>query len=547
MGPDPDRRPDRVSRRRVLGTAGRLVGGALAAGALAAGPPAPRSALAGQAGTPTPGGALPGKPGGALTWGLEQDPLHLIPYLGPTTFQMVGKEGLYDSLLAWDRDLNTVPALAESYETPDEETYVVRLRRGVKFHNGKELDAEDVKYSIDLFMTPPSPEPPNSWVAIVGTEVVDRYTVRVTTSKIDPTIPGYFAWGRATGIMPKGANETSNLTVEAIGTGPFRLVEFVPNDRVAMARNPDFWRPGLPYLDELTLRILPDEQTRLAALRSGEIDGGTFSADTALAVANDRSLTVLSGLISAPRVLQFAIKADPKPWSDVRVRQAISTAIDRQEIADKVFGGEAELTGPVPPGYGDWFVPPEELAATFYRHDLEAARGLLAEAGFGDGFPLAILANPVPREFVQTAEIIQAQLAEVGIEVSILPTETGTLNTLVAEEGNFEGYVTQRGMRPDISGYVNNFWSGDSLYQKWFAGGWRSDEFDRLFAQGLTITDQAQRKPLYRRMQEIVLTEAPNVYLVQPKKFHIVRNRVQNMYVSFTDFLPGLREAWVED
>lgn len=528
-------RNGRLSRRRLLqGSAGLAATAAWPAGR-------------GAAQTATPTAALPGRPGGSLTWALEQDPLNLVPYLGPTTFQMVGKEGLYDSLLAWDRDLNVVPALAESYETPDDRTYLFHLRRGVRFHDGKELDAEDVKYSIDLFMTPPPPEPPNTWIAVESTEVVDTYTVRINTSKPDPTIPGYLAWGRASGIMPKGANETLNLTVEANGTGPYRLVEFVPNDRVAMERNPDFWRPGLPYLDQLTIRVLPDEQSRLAALRSGEVDGGTFSADTALAVADDPSLTVLSGLISAPRVLQFAIRDGEVPWSDVRVRQAINAAIDRQAIADNVFGGEAVLSGPVPPGYGDWFIPPEELAEDFYVHDPDRARTLLAEAGYADGFGLEILANPTPREFVQTAEIIQAQLAEIGIEVSILPTEGGTLNTIVAQEGSFQGFVTQRGMRPDINGYVNNFWSGDSLYKVWFEGGWRNEEFDRLFEEGLVMTDQAARRPIYRRLQEIVLTEAPNVYLVQPNKFHIVRNRVKNMYVSFTDFLPGLREVWVED
>ena len=522
-----------VSRRRLIGQSSALAGVGLMAG------------FGGRRGAASRFQTQ----GGKVTWALDADPIHLVPYLAPSGSQMQGKEFIYDSLLAWDRDLNVVPALAESYTTPDELTYVFVLRQGVKFHNGKEMDAEDVKYSIDLFMKPPDPNPANTFVRIASTEVVDKYTVKVTTSAPDPTIPGYLAWSRQTAIIPIGTNEAIDLNTQAIGTGPFKLVEFVPGDRVVLERNPDFWRPGLPYIDELTLRVLADEQLRLAALRSGDIDGATLTRDIARTLEGDQSLSILSGLTSSPRVIQFTIRGDnPKPWHDVRVRQAVNAAINRQTFIDNIYGGAAVLTGPIPPGYGDWFIPPDELASTFYKHDVAAAQQLMTDAGV-DGFEVILQSISAPREYTQIAEIIKEQLEPLGIDVTVQPLEIGTFAQNVGT-AQYEWASTGRGMRGDPSGFVNDFrpqtaegYDPASMFYE----GWYSAELDELYNQGLVLTDPAARKPIYRRIQEIILTEVPNMYTVQPEKFQVIRSRLKNMYVSFTDFNTGLREAWIEE
>ena len=375
---------------------------------------------------------------------------------------------------------------------------------------------------------------------------MDKYTAKLTLPKADPTVPGVLAWSRYSPIVPKGIFDKITVASQAIGTGPYKLVEYVSNDRVVLTRNPDFWRPGLPYLDDITLKVLPDEQSRLAALRSGAIDGGTFTPDTALTVKNDKSLMVLTGLFSAPNVIQFSIKGDvKKPWNDVKVRQAINKAINRQDIIDKVYGGEAELSGPVPPGYGDWFVPASELASTFYKQDVAGAKKLMADAGFASGFPVTLQSISAPRATTQIAEILREQLKAIGIDVTVQPLEIGTFAKNNGD-GTYEWHSTARGMRGDVSGFVNDFNKGTGNYEKWFTGGYDNAELNKLYADGLTTTDQAKRKPIYRRIQEIVLTEVPHMYTVQNKKFQIIRPRLKNMYVSFTDFNSGLREAWVE-
>jgi peptide/nickel transport system substrate-binding protein len=512
----------------------------------AAGGASPAASPATTGGTaPTAPATLPGKKGGKLVWALESDPVNLIPYGGVSTSNMWGKEFIYDSLLAWDKDLKVIPALAESYETPDPMTYVFKLRKGVKFHDGKVLDADDVKYSFDVYKDPPPPAAKSLQFNFTSVDVVDANTVKMTLPKPDPTIPGVLAWTRYTPIVPKGAFEKINVSSQAIGTGPYKLVEFVPNDRVVLTRNPDFWRPGLPYLDDITLKVLPDEQSRLAALRSGTIDGGTFSSDTADTVKSDKSLTILTGLVASPKVIQFTIKEAKKPWNDVKVRQAINMTINRQTIIDNVYGGNAELSGPIPPGYGDWPIPASDLASKYYKMDVAGAKKLMADAGFAQGFPVTLQAISAPRAYTQIAEIVREQLKAIGIDVTVQPLEIGTFAKNIGN-GDFDWGSTGRGMRGDPSGFVNDFNKGTANYPVWFNGGYDNPELDKLYNDALQTVDQAKRKPMYQRIQEIILTEVPNMYTVQDKKFQIIRNRVKNMYVSFTDFNSGLREAWVE-
>ncbi|CAA9226883.1 MAG: ABC transporter, substrate-binding protein (cluster 5, nickel/peptides/opines), partial [uncultured Chloroflexia bacterium] len=326
--------------------------------------------------------------GGAITWAMENDPVQMLPFGSITTESFRARQMIYDSLVAWDKDLNVQPALAERYETPDDKTWIWHLRQGVKFHNGKEVDADDVKYSMDLQAAPPEPGIPSPFYpkTLTSVEVVDKYTVKFNMASADPTVLGYLAWGRYSPIVPKGLYEQVNVLTEGIGTGPFKLVEFVSNDRVVYTRNPDFWNPDLPHFDDMTLKVLPDESARVAALRSGEVHGCTVSADTAASLSNDPDITILSGLFAAPRVLQFTIKDNTKPWSNKQVRQAMSKAIDRQLIIENVYAGEAALTGPIAPGYGDWPLPDEELANTWFKYDPDAARQLMSDAGFADGF-----------------------------------------------------------------------------------------------------------------------------------------------------------------
>jgi peptide/nickel transport system substrate-binding protein len=363
-------------------------------------------------------------------------------------------------------------------------------------------------------------------------------------SKPDPTLPGVLAWSRYTPIVPEGIGDQINWLSEGIGTGPYRLVEFVSNDRVVYTCNEDYWKPGVPCIRDVTLKVLTDEQSRVAALRSGEIDGGTLTADVARTLENDESLQILEGLFAAPRVIQFNTTEDV-PWRDVRVRQAINLAIDRQEIIDNVYGGSAALTGAIPPGYGDWSLP-EETLQEVYTPNVEQAMALMQEAGFQDGFDVTLQAIAAPREFTQIAEIVRERLRPLNINVTVEPLEIGTFATNIGD-GTFQWASTGRGMRGDPSGFVVDFRSGTTLNEKWFGDGWSNEEIDRLYDEALATADQAQRLAAYQRIQEIIAEDVPNLYTVQPFKYQVANQRVEGMYVSYTDFNPGLRTACVTE
>lgn len=483
--------------------------------------------------------------GGSVTWALESDVDNLIPYGATPTANMWGKEHIYDSLMEFDRDLIAQPALAESVDVSDDATlYTFNLRSGVVFHDGRDFTASDVVYSLENAANPPEPGTQLGFFESfqdATIEAVDDLTVEMELTSPDPTIVGLLAWGRHTPIVPEGIFDEIDVRTEGIGTGPFRLVEFISDDHLSYERFEDYWKDGVPGIDNLTLSIIPDESARVSALRSGEIDGGTFSADVVPTLEGDDELEVLRGLFAAPRVIQFTIHGD-EPWSDLRVRQAVSLAIDRDAIIDRVYAGEAELTGPIPPGYGDWPIPSEELRERWYTQDLEQARSLMAEAGFEDGFDVELQTIADPRDYTELGEVVQQQLAEININVTVQPLEIGEFAANNAN-GDFQWQSTGRGMRGDPSQFVVDF--RPPARPEWFTA-WENEELTQLYTEALETGVEEERLEAYRRIQEIILDEAPNVYTVQPYMFQVVRQRLNGMYVSYTQFNTGLREVTVD-
>ena len=560
-----------LTRRQWLARAGLLAGASLLAACAPATPAAPTAAPApttaptaavkptaasAAAAAPAPAAkpttapqtapASGGQRGGSVVWALNSDPVNLIPYGAVPTQNMWGKEFMYDSLLAWDRNLAVQPSLATEWSSPDDHTYVFKLRQGVKFHDGSEVTADDVKWGIETQANPPPPGIKVQYPAkITSVDAVDKYTVRINMSGPDPSIVGYFAWQRYSPVTPKNIYDKVNAITQGIGTGPYKLVEFVPNDRVVYTRNPDFWNKDLPYINDLTLKVIPDDQSAVAALRSGAIDGATLPPDIAKSLANDPNLVVLKGLYAAHKEIQFTIKGDPKPWHDVRVRQAINHAINRQDIIDKVFDGDAVVSSIIPPGYGSWPLAESDLTGNYLKFDVNQSKQLMQDAGLSGGFEFELQSISAPAYITQTAEVVAEHLKAVGIKANVVPLEIGTFAKQNGDGSYPGGQLTARGMRGDPNGYVAEFNPATPVFQTWFGGGWKNDELTKALDDALNTPDQAIRKQLYTRAQQILLTELPHIPLVQDMKYQVVRKRLQNMYVAYTDFNTGLREAWV--
>jgi peptide/nickel transport system substrate-binding protein len=484
--------------------------------------------------------------GGAIVWALSADPTFMIPYGATLTETRQATEFVYQSLLQWDKDLKIIPALAESYDTPDDKTYVFKLRQGVTFHDGTPFTAKDVVYSAELWLDPPPPGTPDTVSQVPGidkVEAVDDATVKITMKTPDARLPGFLAWGRYSSIVPDGLYDKIDPRTEANGSGPFSLVEFRQNDRITYKKNPKYWDPELPGVDDLTLRVLPDEQGRLAALKSGEIHGCTVSSDIAKTLEADPNIEVLKGNITAHREIQFTIKkGEKKPWHDVKVRQAINHAINRQDVIDRVFGGNADWSSIIPPGYGDFPVSQEELKSNFQAYDVDKARTLMTEAGVADGFKVELQVFTATADTQQIAQIIQQQLKEIKVELTLRPLEVAVFAKNNGA-GDFDMQLTTRGMRGDVAGYTSDFDPEAAIFPVWFPGADQNPQIGELIKQGFTTLDQAARVPIYKQIQELVLPDALHIPICNPYKFQAMSKNVKGMYVGYTDFNPGLVEA----
>ena len=530
-----------VSRRGLLAKAGKLGAGALVAGAVAAPAEAARSKAARtSAKVPT---------GGTVTWALEQDPAFIAPFGATLTANRWGNEMMYESLLEWDPKLNLKPAIAESYKVSGKKSIDFQIRKGIKFSDGSPVTANDVIYSFLQQATPPAPGTSASTSqlpAIDHLEAITPTSVRMHLKQPDARVYGYLAWQRYSSIVPNGIYSSKNMATDGIGTGPFMLNgKYVSNDHVNFVKNPNYWKPGLPYLDAINFPIITDEQTRLAALRTGQIDGATVSVDGAAAINGAPNVTVLHGLTAAFRELQFTIKpGENKPWSKKQVRQAINFAINRANILKQVYNGYGQYSGVVAAGYGPWPLTDDQLQSKYEKYDLPTAKSLMKAAGVS-GFDVTMTTFATPTDFAAIAALIKADLSQIGINVNIVPQDSATFGANNSA-GSFDWDLTARGMRGDVDGYVAEYHPAAAIYGKWFSGWGGNKQMFKDIGNGRITLDPAKRLPIYHDLNKVLMDECLEIGLVSVSKWQVVNRRVKNMYVAFTDFNTGLRNAYIK-
>jgi len=428
-----DPRPTHGGSRRQLLKAGLAAGAALATWPLS-GP----SALWGEeAGPPKRGGIL-------RVRGL--DPVHFDPHLSINVRTQATLSFVYSKLVRHKvgaeirpGTFSVEPDLAERWEELDDLTYVFHLRQGVTWHNkppvnGRELVAEDIKFTYDRFLT----EKGNADRYILGSvdriEVVDRYTVKFLLKEPYVWLIDVLANPRSMWIIAPEVVETFGdlKQVEtAIGTGPFLLERYEPNVKTLFKRNPDYFVKDLPWVDGVEWLVLDDPSTGLAMYRTGKIDCGPAANWTVRQQDLDsvkRSHPQLRYQDWLSLVTQaIYLRTDQPPFSDVRVRRAISHALDRQALIEAVYV-RGEPTSAIGRGLTEWSLPVDQLGegAKYYRHDPKEARRLLAEAGFPKGFKTPLTAtNGYGPDLLDAVQLAQQNLKDVGIETEVKIQEYG--------------------------------------------------------------------------------------------------------------------------
>jgi peptide/nickel transport system substrate-binding protein len=515
------------NRRDLLRGSGAVAGGLLAA---RAGLPAVTAA---QGENPTPGGST--------VWAQELDPVSLDPHKTSNFSTVQGIEHTYESLTMYDEELNVIPCLAESWENPDDVTYIMKLRAGVKWHDGSDFTADDVKYSLERLLAPETAGPYATWFnAITSIDVVDPLTVQLNLDAPYAPLIANFAAMRGSSMIQKDADSMRNLQIEAVGTGPFKMAEYVPESHYRLTRNEDYWDEGLPYFDDVTFKILVEEDARVAALRSDQTQYAFLTAEGAERLADEEAITVMR----SPKAWLVAhfMNTFREPYTDVRVRQAISMAVNRQEVIDKAIGGAGVLSGPMPTGHGDWFIPVEELP---YQQDLEKAKALLAEAGFPDGFKTTITCSPQYPEFVATSVVLQQQLAQVGIDAEVIQMEWGQFVSDTSRKGgwNYDMKITAFTFYPDPDGYLYNPWQTDSASNYTYT----NPAYDEIVQQARSTLDTAKRHELYGQAQQILLDESPAIFWYVGDNIEAVENKVHGYVQSYTGRRIFLKKSWLAE
>jgi len=448
---------------------------------------------------------------------------------------------IYESLTALDPKLNIVPSLAERWDHPDPLTYVFHLRQGVTFHNGKTFAAEDVKYTFDRLLAKETASPSRSWYDYIDrVEVVDPATVRFRLSVPFAGVLANIASLRGSGIIPVGAAEKYNLDVQAVGTGPFKLASYTPRDSIQYVRNPDYWNRTIPYVDEMPWKIMIAEDTRIAALRSGAVDYGYLSAE-----GRDRlKYNLRVHVQTSPRawLVTHEFNCARKPFSDVRVRQAFSLAVDRKAMIEKSVSGAGVLSGPVATGNGDWFIPPEQLP---YKQDLQRAKQLLAEAGYPNGFKTTIKTLAGYPEFVAASVVLADQLRALNIDTGqIIQLEGGEwVRQYIrpANEQDFDIYCISRTNYPDPDLYLYQYYHPKGALNR----GYNNPKVTALLEQGRATPDHAARRAIYFEAQRILLDESPQLFLWVGLSIEALQQDVKGYSSSFLGSR-YFRNAWID-
>ncbi|NLJ86448.1 MAG: ABC transporter substrate-binding protein [Firmicutes bacterium] len=454
------------------------------------------------------------KSGGHLVVAVPIDPDTFDPHKAVAAATREIDYNIYQGLVSFDTEGRIVPCLAESWETSDDGTvYTFTLRPNVFFHNGRSLSTEDVLFSLERVRDDATGYPMMWPKQIEEIVTLDDSSIRVQLKA--PYAP-FLSELVDAAIIPKEA--VAQLATKPVGTGPFRLVEWVMGQHVKLARFDDYWEQGLPYVDTVTFRIIPDPATAILNLKAGAVHViPRLSPDVAWQVEQAPDLKLLKGPMNTVQLMAYNL--DREPFSDKRVRQAINYAIDKDLLIEGAAWGYGTKIGSNMSPVVDLYYAD---LADYYPYDTAKARELLAAAGYGQGVSVTL---SLPAEYdlhVKSGEMVAAMLGEVGIEVNIELVEWGTWLDRIYTKRDYDMTIVGFTGKLDPHTALNRYTSD---YGRNFSN-FRHEEYDKLILEGLQATDIARRQAIYSRCQEILAEEAVAVYIMDPNDLVAMRSDV---------------------
>ncbi|WP_066318891.1 ABC transporter substrate-binding protein [Bacillus sp. FJAT-29814] len=446
-------------------------------------------------------------------------------------------KNVYETLVEYDKETtDVIPALAKEWTTSEDgKVWTFKLQEGVKFHDGTDFNANAVVYNFERMMDKNHPDRFDGTFSVYRgmfngfkgegsvieeVKAIDQNTVQFTLAKPQANFLSNLGM-HAFGIISPAAIKKygAKINEQAVGTGPFKFESWKTNDSVTLVKNEDYWKKGLPKLDKLIYKVIPDNSARLTALKNGEIDiMVSLNPSDLSSVKNDKNLKVT--LRPPLNVGYLSINNLKEPLNNPKVRQAINHAIDKKGIADAFFYGLAEPVKNMLPS-SSWAYNND---VEDYDYDVEKAKQLLAEAGYPNGFELQFSVTSNSRIYMQQpikmVEAMKTSLEKAGIKVKVVSLEWAAYLDQIRKGEHSIGLIGWVGDNGDPDNFLysmlskNNAVKGAAQNHTFY----QNDEVSDLLMQAKSVMDQKERAEIYKKVQELVHKDAPSVPLVEVKE-----------------------------
>lgn len=437
--------------------------------------------------------------GGSITVGISQDLDSLDPHKAVAAGTKEVLFNIYEGLVKPDKDGNLVDAVASKHSISDDaKVYTFTLRDGVKFHNGKNVTAADVKYSIDRCADTSNGGPlVSAYSMIDSVNILDDKTVEIRLKQPDTEFLAYMT----TAIIPK---DYGKLETAPVGTGPFKFVSRSPQDNIILEKNNDYWGKKA-HLNKVEFKIVSDADMLVTNLKGGSIDMAMRLTSNQAAELK-KGFHIEEGTMNLVQALYLNNAVEP--LNNEKVREALCYAIDPDEIMNMMADGKGVRIGTsMYPGLKKYY---DDKYTHYYKHDYKKAKELLKDAGYPDGFNLEITVSSSDQPHVDTAQIIVEELKNIGVNATIKPIEWETWLEDVYANHNYQSTVV---------GVDASNLSARAMLERFTTGAsgnfinFSDKEYDKIFKQAIAATDEKEQIKLYKEMEGILVKKAANVYI----------------------------------
>ncbi|MGI9523807.1 MAG: ABC transporter substrate-binding protein [Hyphomicrobiaceae bacterium] len=504
------------------------------------------------------------KAGGTLVYIVQPEPPSMASYLSTSGPIGLVAPKIYEGLFDYDKDLNIVPSLAESYEvSPDGKTVTFNLQRGVTWHDGNPFTSADVKFTVLEVLKKVHPRGPNSFREVTSIETPDEHTAIFKLANPAPYMLRALS-GYESPIVPKHLLEgqdvrSAKLANNPVGTGPFKFVEWKKGQYVRLEKNQNYWKKGLPYLDRLVGRFIPDASTRTAAMENGEVMYGAYGAipniDAVRLRDKDGFSVTTDGYAMINPVSLIEFDTTEPPFDSPAIRRAISLALDREFLIKNIwFGYGKPATSALSSNFSATGLYKDPMPNYVPTAELEAAKAILDEAGFkpdASGVRVKAVLDLIPygEDWRRAGEYMKQALASIGIALELRYEDVPTWLKRIYHNYDFAMNVNYFYQLPDPVLGVHRHYGTDQIRKGTHfvnSSRYSNPKLDALLAAGAQEADATKRSEIYADIQKILADDMPVVNLFEMQFLTVYNDKLKDHDTSALGAYGSFERAWID-